>query len=150
MARYIDATLLSERMYNEAFEKDSDMQRWDGGCWIRYKLFENVLRAIPSAEVVEMKDDLIRRQDALVLVSKECEEFRGVFERCKDGILSLRPAVVPVKRARWVLVQNAIVHGYCSRCGWLAKWQETDVYGCKYCPNCGSKMEVNDGEQSEV
>ena len=42
--------LLKKRMYEEAFEKDSSMQRWDSGCWIRYKLFENILNEMPSAE----------------------------------------------------------------------------------------------------
>ena len=50
MTRYIDADAFRSEMYMEAFEKDSDMQRWDSGCWIRYKLFENVLDAQPTIE----------------------------------------------------------------------------------------------------
>ncbi len=50
----ISRQALSDAMYHEAFEKDTDMQKWDSGCWIRYKLFENVLRGIPSADVVEV------------------------------------------------------------------------------------------------
>lgn len=46
--RLIDADALGNRMYHESFEKDSDLQRWDSGCWIRYKLFEQVLRAAPT------------------------------------------------------------------------------------------------------
>ena len=46
--RLIDANALSMSMYHEAMEKDSDMQRWDSGCWIRYKLFEKVLDAQPT------------------------------------------------------------------------------------------------------
>lgn len=33
-------------MYHEAFEVNHDkdgMQKWDGGNWIRYKLFEKVM-----------------------------------------------------------------------------------------------------------
>lgn len=37
-------------MYHEAFETDSDMQKWDSGCWIRYKLFENALDNMPTIE----------------------------------------------------------------------------------------------------
>lgn len=48
--RPIDADALGNRMYHESFEKDSDLQRWDGGCWIRYKLFEQVLRAAPTID----------------------------------------------------------------------------------------------------
>lgn len=45
--RPIDADALRNAMYHEAFETDTDMQRWDGGCWIRYKMFENVLEKMP-------------------------------------------------------------------------------------------------------
>lgn len=48
--RLIDAIALDRAMYEEAFEKDSDMQRWDSGCWIRYKLYERVLDAQPTVD----------------------------------------------------------------------------------------------------
>ena len=48
--RLIDADDFGNRMYHEAFEKDSDLQKWDSGCWIRYKLFENVLREQPTVQ----------------------------------------------------------------------------------------------------
>ena len=56
MAEYIDKTELSKAMYQESFEKDSDLQKWDSGCWIRYKLFEDVLASIPVANVVPVPD----------------------------------------------------------------------------------------------
>lgn len=39
--RLIDADALRGKMYHDAFETDSEMQRWDSGCWIRYKMLEN-------------------------------------------------------------------------------------------------------------
>ena len=39
--RLIDGDALRGKMYHDAFETDSKMQRWDSGCWIRYKMFEN-------------------------------------------------------------------------------------------------------------
>ena len=36
----IDIDALNNAMYHEAFETDSNMQKWDSGCWIRYKMFE--------------------------------------------------------------------------------------------------------------
>ena len=51
MAEYIDRKAFMQSMYHEAFEKDSDLQRWDGGCWIRYKMLENVIAATPAADV---------------------------------------------------------------------------------------------------
>ena len=61
MAEYIDRNAFGNSMYHEAFEKDSDMQKWDSGCWIRYKLFEKVLRDTPSADVVKV----VRCKDCL-------------------------------------------------------------------------------------
>lgn len=49
--RAIDADRLRRSLYHEAFEMDSDMQRWDSGCWIRYKMFENAIDAAPTIDV---------------------------------------------------------------------------------------------------
>ena len=57
--RLIDADELRKVMYHEAFETDSDMQKWDGGCWIRYKMFEKAIDSAPTIEaepVVRCKD----------------------------------------------------------------------------------------------
>ena len=48
--RLIDADALIERMYHDAFETDTDMQKWDSGCWIRYKMFENAMDSAPTVE----------------------------------------------------------------------------------------------------
>lgn len=45
--RLIDADALSEAMYHEVFETDAPV-RWDGGCWIRYKMFENAIENAPT------------------------------------------------------------------------------------------------------
>lgn len=50
-----DADVLREMMYHEAFETDSDMQKWDSGCWIRYKMFENVIEKVPTVEAKPIK-----------------------------------------------------------------------------------------------
>lgn len=55
MPRYIDADALRKKMFHEAFEKDSQDQKWDSGCWIRYHMFENAVDSIPTADVVERK-----------------------------------------------------------------------------------------------
>lgn len=45
--RLIDADELMHQMYRKAFIEDSNMQKWDSGCWIRYKLFERVVASVP-------------------------------------------------------------------------------------------------------
>lgn len=37
---------LSELMYQKLFRESSEMQKWDSGCWIRYKLFENCVEQL--------------------------------------------------------------------------------------------------------
>ena len=54
MSRYIDAEKFKKEMYHEAFETDSDMQKWDSGCWIRYKMFENCIAQQPTVDAVEV------------------------------------------------------------------------------------------------
>ena len=46
--RLIDADALRARMYHEAFETDTPMQKWDSGCWIRYKMFEQMEESAPT------------------------------------------------------------------------------------------------------
>lgn len=43
-----DLDALRARMYHEAFDTDSEMQRWDSGCWIRYKMFERNEETAPT------------------------------------------------------------------------------------------------------
>lgn len=50
----ISRKALREAMYHEAFEMDSDMQKWDSGCWIRYKMFEKHLKDAPSVPAVPL------------------------------------------------------------------------------------------------
>lgn len=53
MSDLISRQALREAMYHEAFETDSDMQRWDSGCWIRYKMFENAIESAPTIDPVK-------------------------------------------------------------------------------------------------
>ena len=87
--RLIDADDFKNRMYHEAFEKDTDMQRWDSGCWIRYKLFENVLREQPTVQ-----PEIIRCKDCKHYLHDEeygfdwCNRMSGVFRAKPDGFCS--------------------------------------------------------------
>lgn len=54
MSDLISKSALGAAMYHEAFETDSKMQKWDSGCWIRYKMFENVLASAPTIDAVEV------------------------------------------------------------------------------------------------
>ena len=43
---------VSRAMYHQCFEcnNDEDMEKWDSGNWIRYKLFENVIEQLKEQE----------------------------------------------------------------------------------------------------
>ena len=43
-----DLDRLEREMYHKAFETDTDLQRWDSGCWIRYKMFEIAVATAPT------------------------------------------------------------------------------------------------------
>ena len=51
MGKLIEAERFRGEMYHKAFETDTDMQRWDSGCWIRYKLFQKTLDEQPEVEM---------------------------------------------------------------------------------------------------
>lgn len=69
----ISRAALQHEMYEEAFLKDGGMQKWDSGCWIRYKLFERVLDRQPAAQ-----PDIIRCKDCKY---RERIEASGKFTR---------------------------------------------------------------------
>lgn len=65
--RLIDADALRAEMYHEAFETDTDLQKWDSGCWIRYRMFENAIDSAPTVDavpVVRCKDCKWRHDDS--------------------------------------------------------------------------------------
>lgn len=67
--RLIDGDKLNSEMYHEAFETDSPLQKWDSGCWIRYKMFENHLKEAPTV-------------DAAPVVHRHWEDVGSLSCRC--------------------------------------------------------------------
>jgi len=133
--RLIDADAFGNRMYHEVFEKDSEDQRWDSGCWMRYRLFERLLREEPTVE----------QEQAENAYAHGYTDAKMDY-RCKDG-LSI---------GKWFRTEAYPHHVVCSVCyntyvpndEWdIWKTDGTDCYRLprKYCPNCGSRM---DGEQN--
>ena len=51
----INKEKLESEMYHNAFEIDTDLQKWDSGCWIRYKMFENVIEEQPEVKAIPIK-----------------------------------------------------------------------------------------------
>lgn len=73
----ISREALKHAMYHIAFETDCDEQKWDSGCWIRYKLFEKVVDNLPSAQPEQRwipVSEGLPKEDEDVLV---CYDFKG-------------------------------------------------------------------------
>ena len=91
MAEYIDKGKLEQAMYRKAFIDDSDLTKWDGGCWIRYKLFENVVKSIPTIDavpVVRCKNCLHSKLNKMDNQSYICKISGGLFAEnfyCASG-----------------------------------------------------------------
>lgn len=89
-----------------------------------------------------MADDYIRKQDAIDALDRI---FDNVPMELTTEILRLRRElrgmssadVVPVVHARWEKYSSITIK--CSQCGYvIPDWRYSE---CKYCPNCGAKMD---------
>lgn len=94
---YISKELLESRMYREAFETDSNMQKWDSGCWIRYKLFEKVLDTMAIEEPEKkLKENIIKEIDYMIdswsPIGRENSNFAvgmlAAFGICRNLVLN--------------------------------------------------------------
>ena len=74
--RLIDADALGNRLYHEVFEKDSEDQRWDSGCWMRYRLFEKVLKEQPTVEQPE------RKKGKWIAVTEDGDVYKRICSCC--------------------------------------------------------------------
>ena len=91
MSDLIDRQALRNAMYHEAMEKDSDEQKWDSGCWIRYKMFERVVDSMPSTqpEIIRCKDCKYHGANecnhSFALVVSKDDDFCSYAERRTDA-----------------------------------------------------------------
>ena len=86
-------------------------------------------------------DDLISRQKAIEVASRECHELRGVFSDIEQGLKEL-PSVQ--KTGKWMTQDNNKSNGImttcvyyypkCSECGGVGN------FDMNFCPNCGADM----------
>ena len=80
--RLIDADALNYSMFHEAFETDSELQKWDRGCWIRYKMFKNHLDMAPTADAVPV----VRCGECSHYNISGCSEGFGWCEKIDRGV----------------------------------------------------------------
>lgn len=103
MTDFISRQALRDAMYHEAFETDSDMQRWDSGCWIRYKMFENAIEAAPTIDPVKHGKWLIRDNPGTGWYRVTCSE-------CGEDVTSVAPVIGFFPNAK-------VIWQFCPDCG---------------------------------
>ena len=94
-----------------------------------------------------MNDDTISRQAAIDAIEKAmCEDgFRSstglIHKTTAYEVIRHLPSAQPErKRGHWIEVDDDLIRGKCSVCGWEAHLYEDDVVGMDFCPNCGADM----------
>lgn len=92
-------------------------------------------------------DDLIRRQDALDTIDRYyCNSMR-----MRSAIQFLPSAETERKKGKWIQNKQYEDRYKCSSCGreaWFPRRMSVFIEDYNFCPNCGSRNEVQKGEQN--
>ena len=107
-----------------------------------------------EGQEIIIKDDTISRRAAINELNERqrkliyCFGFENdlvkIMDITKSIILTLPSTQPERKRGHWIEVDDDLISGKCSVCGWEAHLYEDDVVGMDFCPNCGS---YNGGEK---
>lgn len=84
--------------------------------------------------------DLISRQAAIDVLSKACQEWRGIFGRCEDGLLAL-PSAQPERKNPCTTCEG-LKRGdtlYTSS-DWDVSIEFNYIWNIKFCPVCGREL----------
>ena len=71
--------------------------------------------------------------------------FSGYKDEIIDAAANRILEIEPVRRGRWVIDDEFIDCSSCRKEKWSRVPYENLVKRFRYCPNCGAKMEVDDG-----
>lgn len=114
-------------MYKSPIEIVEDIQEK-----VTVSMENNVVRAVQAVGINIDKHELI------AALTQDKSRYEAAYEQGKRDA---------VKHGRWIEIEDEIITGKCSVCGWDAIFAETDVVGMPYCPNCGAYMK---GEEDEA
>ena len=97
-----------------------------------------------SKELENKNGELISRQKAIEVASRECHELRGVFSAIEHGLKKLPSAQPERNNGHWVEIGDEPYDEWeCDNCGFVIDgsgcidpYEYRDIY--KFCPNCGS------------
>lgn len=91
----------------------------------------------------EEKDALLKDKDYLIQQqADEIERLRRDVKKQQEKMFKLAKKLP--KRGEWLPTNEHRPMWECSRCGWYV--DEGGRKDFTYCPNCGAKMEVQNGQ----
>ena len=101
-------------------------------------------------------DELLEKTECLFKDLNSTEDYMGIGYNHGVGdsiaIIKNAPTIEaePVKHGRWSHhYDDELVSGTCTVCGWQSMIMETDVADMPYCPNCGARMDLEEGESHD-
>ena len=88
-------------------------------------------------------DALLNRLNKVLTDSDMQFMWHAGFTACMR-IVRHAPAIDPVKHGRWVVSEDGLME--CSGCKWLFSYQPGLEQEWNYCPNCGARMDGDEGD----
>ena len=127
----IDALRKALYEYEDKTEKQfQESEDLDIRDWMVHRIFVQNMSDIDRQTILDLPST-----DQQEVQSSECKYWDDESNFCA----LYRPSTE--RHGRWIKENDVVIHGRCSSCGWNAIWQESDVFGMPYCPNCGAKMD---------
>ena len=119
MSDLIDRQALRKAMYHEAMETYSYDQKWDSGCWIRYKMFERVIDSMPSAQPEHRWIPVSERLPETAgyylttTIFKEvyCDFWNGYNFGREEMVIAWMPLPEPWKEDKFALWEDLRING---------------------------------------
>lgn len=91
--RMIDVDALDEAMYHKSFETDDGRQKWYSGLWIRYKIYEEASREVPTVNAIPVQFIQDRIDSLQELAEYELESNGGYVGKVHTEVYALRALI---------------------------------------------------------
>ena len=89
----------------------------------------------------QLSDDCISREDAIRVAEQgQIQGYEWQFKK----LCTLPPVTPQANKGKWI--EYCYQNLSCSNCGYIVA--DTDIDECKYCPNCGAEMEIENEKET--
>ena len=103
------------------------------------------ISALEQPEIIRCKDCRMEKGGRMRLI--DADKLIAEYDRVHIGepggarkLMVDAPTIEERKTGKWIEVDDDLISGKCSACGWEAHLYEDDVVGMPYCPHCGADM----------